>query len=149
MRLIATIRLMRKACLSAGFKALLIIRRHEGGMNAHAPRHALPQQALAIVALAAFGLVAALMGGPASGQVAVVFPPWWDGTRTVNAAAKGGLVLRFGPWPFVVLVAPDELHGREQLWRSGAWLLLNPQSLRGCGLNFGVNSVGDPDATRR
>jgi hypothetical protein len=97
-------------------------------------------QGLAVMALAAFGLLAALMGGPASGQVAAVFPPWWDGTRSVNAAAEAGSVLRLGPLSFVVLIVPEALHGRQRLRRAGAWLLLNPRGLPGCGPDIGVNS---------
>jgi hypothetical protein len=106
-------------------------------------------QGLAIVALASCGLLTALMGGPASGPLAAVFPPWWDGMRTVSAAAEAGTMLRLGPLNFVVLVAPDNPHGRQRLWRAGAWLLLNPRGLPGCGPDIGVNSNGDSSATRR
>jgi hypothetical protein len=116
-------------------------------MAAHSSLRAL-SQGLVIVALAVCGLLAALIGGPVSGQVAAVFPPWWDRMRTVNAAAEGGSVLRLGPLNFVVLVAPDDLHGREQLWRAGAWLLLNPRGLSGCGTDMGVKSNGDSGAAR-
>jgi hypothetical protein len=45
-----------------------------------------------------------------------------------------------------VLVVPDDQHGRRRrqlLWRAGAWLLLNPRGLIGCGLGTGVKSNGD------
>ena len=63
---------------------------------------------LAVVGLAACGLLMALIDGPASGPVAAVFPPWWGGMRTVDAAAEGGAVLRLGLLNFVVLVMPDD-----------------------------------------
>jgi hypothetical protein len=97
-------------------------------------------QGFAVTALAALGLLAALMGGPASGPVAAVFPPWWDGMRSVNAAAEAGSVLRLGPLSFVVLMVPEAPYGRERLWAAGAWLLLNPRGLPGCGPRIGVNS---------
>jgi hypothetical protein len=105
-------------------------------------------QGLAVVGLAACGLLTALMGGPASGPVAAVFPPWWGGTRTVAAAAEGGAVMRLGLLNFIVLVVPDDQRGRERLWRAGAWLLLNPRGLSGCSPGTGVKSNGDSSATR-
>jgi hypothetical protein len=88
---------------------------------------------LAVPGLAAGGLLAALSGGAASGPVTAVFPPWWDATRAVEAAAAGGAVLRLGGTGFAVLVAPDGTSGRERLRRAGAWLLLDPGGLAGCG----------------
>ena len=105
-------------------------------------------QGLAVVGLAVGGLFAALMGGPASGPVAAVFPPWWGEMRTVDAAAEGGAVLRLGLLNFVVLVIPDNQHGRERLWRAGAWLLLNPRGLSGCSQGAEVKSNGGSSATR-
>jgi len=89
-------------------------------------------QALIIAGLAAGGLLTAVLGGPASGPLAVIFPPWWGAIRTIEAAAQGGAVLRLGPANFVVFVAPDETLGRERLWRAGAWLLLSSRGLIGC-----------------
>jgi hypothetical protein len=31
-----------------------------------------------------------------------------------------------------VFVAPDDVRGRERLWRAGAWLLLTPRGGAGC-----------------
>jgi hypothetical protein len=87
-------------------------------------------------------LLVALMAGPTSGPVAAIFPPWWDGVRAVNAAALGGPVLRLGLLNFVVVVAPDESGGRDRLWRAGAWFLLNPRGLLGCGPENGTKSNG-------
>jgi hypothetical protein len=121
--------------------------RHERAMAAHASLPGL-SQGLAVVGLAACGLLTALMGGPTSGPVAAVFPPWWSGMRTVDAAAEGGAVLRLGRLNFVVLVVPEDQHGRQRLWRAGAWLLLNPRGLAGCGPGNGVKPGGDSSATR-
>jgi hypothetical protein len=124
------------------FKGFFINSRHAPAMATQSSLHGL-SQGLAIAGLAAFGLLAALMGGPASGPVAAVFPPWWDGMRAINAAAAGGTVLRLGPLNFVVLVSPDYQGGRARLWRAGAWLLLNPRGLAGCDTGRGVKSNGD------
>src|SRR5262249_28597949 len=76
-------------------------------------------QGITVVALAVLGLAAPLLSGPASGRMMVVFPPWWDAVRTVNAAAEGGSVVKLGPTRFVVLVAPEAPRGRERLWQAG------------------------------
>jgi hypothetical protein len=76
-----------------------------------------------------------------------VFPPWWGAIRAVDAAAEGGAVLHLGPTDFVVFVAPDAVLGRERLWRAGAWLLLNPRGLIGCGAKPWVTQNGDAIAT--
>jgi hypothetical protein len=96
-------------------------------------RHYRLCQGLVIMGLAAGGLLMALMGGPVLGPVAVIFPPWWNAMRAVSAAAEGGAVLGLGGANFIVFVLPDETHGRERLWRAGAWLLLDPHGLAGCG----------------
>ena len=81
----------------------------------------------------------AVVGAPAGGPVAAIFPPWWNATRAVNAAASGGAVLRPGMAEFVVLVAPDLPQGRDRIRQAGAWLLLNVGGLTGCGLKAGAN----------
>jgi hypothetical protein len=95
-------------------------------------------QGLGIAGLAGFGLLAALLAEPSAGPVAAMFPPWWDATRSVSAAAQGGSVLRFGAVDFIVLVDPGDPNGRRRLRRAGAWLLLNPHGVAGCviGTNF-------------
>jgi hypothetical protein len=97
-------------------------------------------QSVVVVGLATCGLLVALMGGPTSGPVVAVFPPWWDGLRAVDAAAEAGAVLRFGVLDFIVVVAPEEPHSRDRLWRAGAWILFNPRGLSGCGPGTGVKS---------
>jgi hypothetical protein len=70
------------------------------------------------------------MQPPASGLVALIFPPWWDATKSMLAATADGSVVRFGALPFIVVVAPDVSAG--QIRHSGAWLVLNPL-FGGCG----------------
>ncbi len=88
---------------------------------------------LAVPGIAAGGLFVALSSGATPGPVTAVFPPWWDATRAVEAAASGGTILRLGGTGFAVLVAPDGASGRQRLWRAGAWLLLDPGGFAGCG----------------
>lgn len=99
---------------------------------------------LTIVGVAAGGLLAALLAGPSTGPVVAVFPPWWDGTHAVRAAATGGSILSIGVLNFVIVVAPGGTTGRNQLWRAGAWLLLNPSSLVGCAVTTGVVGFAKP-----
>ena len=82
------------------------------------------------------------------GPMAAVFPPWWDARRSFEATALAQAVMvRAGAWPAVV-VAADALPGGdgppaagaarvpglgERLRAAGAWLLLDPRSLGGCG----------------
>jgi hypothetical protein len=69
---------------------------------------------------------------PASGPVAAVFPPWWAAARSMLAAANAGSVVRFGA-SFVVIVVPDVRHPVAALRAGGAWFVVNPQLLGGCG----------------
>ncbi len=101
-------------------------------MAAHPARCALAKS-LTVAGLAAFGLVAALPPPPPSGAILAVFPPWWNAARAFQAAAGAGPVLRLGPARFVALVHPDGKRARTRLRRAGAWLLLDPRGLAGCG----------------
>ena len=69
---------------------------------------------------------------PASGPVAVLFPPWWSGAESLLAASAVGPVVRFG-LPFVVVVVPQVRHPFAVLRQNGAWALLNPEGFGGCG----------------
>jgi hypothetical protein len=64
-----------------------------------------------------------------SGPVAAVFPPWWSATQAVASAASAGRVIRFGAFPFIVVVLAAD---RAQLHAQGAWILLDPRALGGC-----------------
>ena len=76
------------------------------------------------------GALGLSMQPPASGLVALFFPPWWGATKSMLAATADGSVVRFGALPFIVIVAPDV--SAEQIQQSGDWLVLNPQ-FGGCG----------------
>jgi hypothetical protein len=85
--------------------------------------------------LGAGSLLAALavsLTPPASGPIAVLFPPWWSSARSVMAASAAGPVLRFGA-SFVVIVMPRVSHPFNVLRQQGAWALLDPLAFGGCG----------------
>jgi hypothetical protein len=96
--------------------------------------------ALTATGLAVGGLAAALLASPPPGPVVALFPPWWSSAHVMKAAAGGGRVLRLGLMESVVLIAPEGPDGRDKLWRAGAWLLLAPNGLAGCGLTNGASS---------
>jgi hypothetical protein len=88
--------------------------------------------------LAAGSLVAAaalVLRPPAAAPVAAVFPPWWGAARTAVAAGSAGLIVRFGAGPFVVVVMPQGDGSVAALRRAGAWLVVDPQVLGGCGVH--------------
>lgn len=86
---------------------------------------------LMLIALLPLGVAAAAVTAPpAQGPVAGVFPPWWSGARAVVAAGAAGPVVRFGSVPFIVIVAAAD---RARLRAAGAWLLLDPRVVGGCG----------------
>jgi hypothetical protein len=66
------------------------------------------------------------------GPVAAIFPPWWSGLQSVSAAARAGPVIRFGLLPNIVIVM-TERGGAAALRRAGAWAVLDPLALGGCG----------------
>lgn len=82
------------------------------------------------------GSLAAALGvslqPPRSGPVALLFPPWWSAPHAMRAAASAGSVVRFGAFPFIVVVAPDKGAFEQALRQAGAWFILNPQVLGGC-----------------
>ncbi|WP_297488308.1 hypothetical protein [Acidocella sp.] len=88
------------------------------------------------VALALGGLFAAAwlqLRPPAQGPLALVFPPWWSGTRAMLAAAPAGAILRFGAWPSIVIIAPAPGVAAMSPAATGAWLILDPRQLGICG----------------
>jgi hypothetical protein len=72
------------------------------------------------------------MQPPATGPLALIFPPWWGGTRAVVAAVRSGYVIRVGAQPFIVIVLPDSGAPGSRLRQSGAWLVLDPAGVGGC-----------------
>jgi hypothetical protein len=86
--------------------------------------------ALLLTVLLPLGMALAAQTAPAAtGPVAAMFPPWWDGARAFAAAGTAGPVIRLGAFPFVVIVAAAD---RARVHASGAWLLLDPALFGGC-----------------
>ena len=82
--------------------------------------------------------VAWLALSPKPGQpVAALFPPWWSAERAFAAATStGGRIVRTGAWSTLVVVVPEAGHEAGfsgRLGVAGAWLIVDPQSLGGCG----------------
>lgn len=90
----------------------------------------LPCIAVAVGSLLAAGAVS--LGPPPNGPIAAIYPPWWSATRSLLAAAAGGMPVRFGATGFVVVVVPGAPDATRLLRRAGAWLLLDPRVLGGC-----------------
>jgi hypothetical protein len=65
--------------------------------------------------------------------VGVVFAPWTSGEAALRrAVGAGGRFVRYGGFPFVVVVIPD---GRDYLARiaaDGALLVVDPRALAAC-----------------
>jgi len=107
-----------------------------------------PAAWLAATGFLACGLVAvAPLAFPPhpDGPVAAVFPPWWDAQRALAATVLAQAVMvRAGAWPALVVAADASPAGAagdagapglgERLRAAGAWLILDPRSLRGCSL---------------
>ncbi|WP_207540900.1 hypothetical protein [Sabulicella rubraurantiaca] len=92
---------------------------------------------LAAGGLLLFTLLGALLVGalPQAGQTrfVAVFPPWQDLLQsTERVGAAGGLVVATGNLPNFVTVQSDDPSFVSALYRSGAWLVLDLSSARGC-----------------
>ncbi len=87
-----------------------------------------------MMAIMPFGVALASSLAPrGDGPVAAVFPPWWGLGRSMASAAAAGSVVRFGAFPFVVVVSAAD---RRVLRARGAWLLLDPLAV-GCSVAGG------------
>lgn len=69
---------------------------------------------------------------PAKGA-ALVFAPWTTADETLSKAlASGGRFVRFGGLPFIAVVVPDEHDHSSRLFDTGAWLVLDPETVAAC-----------------
>jgi hypothetical protein len=94
-------------------------------------------------AIALVGTVAVL--APASNPdrgVAVIFPPWIAaGDALAQSAAASGRFVRFGAFPFIAVVVPDDAGYVDRVLRRGAWFALDPAALAAC-LGNRISSAG-------
>ncbi|CCG07278.1 hypothetical protein [Pararhodospirillum photometricum] len=99
----------------------------------------------AFLAVAAFLVVIPLTVFPDPGAkaVAVVYPPWTSATEAFSAAAAAGArIVRQGALPSVLVVVPERSDYALRALASGAWVLLDPRVVGGCGVPTPVSTVG-------
>jgi hypothetical protein len=69
---------------------------------------------------------------PASG-VGIVFSPWTSGDAAfLRAVSAGARFVRYGMFPFIVVVVPDRPGYVERIEHEGAWMVVDPQSILAC-----------------
>jgi hypothetical protein len=98
--------------------------------------------AVALLFLSAVGVLAAGLSPTGDhGQYVVVAPPWYDAAETAALiGATGGDIVEFGGFPNVVIAHSKSPLYVRALYRGGAWLVIDPQRIRGC-LRFDQNPV--------
>ncbi|MGX5734242.1 hypothetical protein [Bosea thiooxidans] len=84
--------------------------------------------------LVSFAALAGLPGGEGAAEpVAIVFPPWVDGSEAVALSfAAGHQVLRAGRLSSIVVVAPAASGSEAAPLPKGAWFSLALAGLAGC-----------------
>lgn len=90
--------------------------------------------AAVLMIVVTFGIfAAALWPSGDQGQYAVVAPPSYNLGRTIELVrAAGGGVVDFGGLQNVVIVHSADKNFVAALYGAGAWLVIDPQRLRGC-----------------
>ena len=72
-----------------------------------------------------------------AGGVAVVFPPWTSAAAAlVRATNPGSRFVRYGGFPFIAVVIPDDADYPRRILADGALLVLDPQALAACLPSF-------------
>jgi len=80
------------------------------------------------VALVSCGVALPAAAPRADAQAVVaIYPPWWDRTRTLEAAAAAGAVLP-GPVSFAVLMYAPDAQAAARLRRAGALVVLDGEA---------------------
>jgi len=75
-----------------------------------------------------------------SAGVGVIFAPWTDGEAAMRrAVAAGGRFVRFGGFPFIVIMIPEDRDYIAHVAADGALLVVDPQALAAC-LPFSVDN---------
>lgn len=98
---------------------------------------------IAAFALGNFVVVArvALQPQNPSDGVAIVFSPWTSAANALDqATAPGSRFVRYGGYPFIVVVIPDDPGYVSRVSSTGALLILDPKVLAAC---FGQSSQGN------
>lgn len=117
-------------------------RQDEPGPAGQGPASLLP--ALALLFVSALVLAsAALMPGPATRQVAVLFNPLAPQSAVAGALAAADVrLVRNGATDAIVVVELGETGSTGSLYAAGAWLVLDAVAAGGCGL------LGIPETDR-
>jgi hypothetical protein len=75
--------------------------------------------------------------------VAVIFAPWTAAeTALERSVADGGRILRFGSYPFIVVVMPDRADYADRMLDAGAWLVVDPKTLAACSTALSRIRIG-------
>jgi hypothetical protein len=79
------------------------------------------------------GMLSKPSDGDGKGAVAVLFSPWTDAASAMQRTSEAGArIVRFGAFPFIVVVEPDAPDFAARVVEQGAILLLDPRSLAAC-----------------
>lgn len=91
--------------------------------------------AILLLILGVLGLVAATLAPSGkSGQYAVIAPPWYSTGQTISLIQDaGGRIATINPASHIVIAHSDKAGFDFDLYRAGAWLVLDPMRVRGCG----------------
>ena len=96
----------------------------------------------AIGSLAVVARLALQPKNPAEG-VAVVFSPWTNAAEALaQATAPGSRFVRYGGYPFIVVVIPDDPGYVSRISAQGALFVLDPKTLAAC--LPGASQEGNP-----
>lgn len=75
------------------------------------------------------------------GGVAAIFAPWSDAETTfVRSVDAGTRFVRFGGFPFIAVVMPENADASARLRAAGAWFIADPKALAACLSLAGRNS---------
>ena len=92
-----------------------------------------------------FGIYDQSLPRTASGRMAVVFPPWWPGSRAIAAVgAADGRIVDAASVGFVWMVSGDGPALVGRLRAAGALAAFHPPGAIGCTL-LGFSAPPDPD----
>ena len=90
---------------------------------------------IAALALGNFAVVTriALQPKNPSDGLAIVFSPWTSAASALDrATAPGSRFVRYGGYPFIVVVIPDDPGYVSRVSSTGALFILDPQALAAC-----------------
>jgi hypothetical protein len=80
------------------------------------------------------GLWVSVPAPPARVQTLLaLFPPWWSANEVFQAASSVGFVVDMGAHGWTPVVHSETGALAQRLRNAGAWLVMDPRALRGCG----------------